>query len=119
MAVSILYPGSSLFVGGVPCKLFGFGAGFGATGPVPEARERPCDSFGRILRPWRPFWTHFGSFLMTLGQTDFLRLEHCDIGTVGTYATATLCVETRHFVGALLQGAAVKAWLAEAATAAD
>ena len=64
MAVSILYPGSSLFVGGVPCKLFGFGAGFGATGPVPEAWEWPCDPFGWILRTWRPFWTHFGAFLM-------------------------------------------------------
>ena len=46
MAVSILYAGSSLFVGGVPCNLFGFGAGFEATGLVPEAWERPRDPFG-------------------------------------------------------------------------
>ena len=68
MAVSILYPGSSLFAGGVPCKLFGFGAGFGATGPAPEAWERPCDSFGwvdsqdlaTILDPFRAMFVDLG-----------------------------------------------------------
>ena len=31
---------------------------------------------------------------MTLGQLRLLRLEHCDIGTVETSETSTLCVET-------------------------
>ena len=64
-------------------------------GRVPEAWERPCDAFRWILRPWRPFWTHFGPFLTILGQTDYLRLEHCDIGTVESSETSTLCVETK------------------------
>ena len=85
MAVSILYPGSSLCVGGVPCKLFGFGAGFGATGPVPEARERLCDPFGWILATWRPLSTFLGQLLMLQGQNPHQRLERCDIGTIETY----------------------------------
>ena len=32
--------------------------------------------------------------LMVFGRTDFLRLEHCDLGTVEISETSTLCVET-------------------------
>ena len=32
---------------------------------------------------------------MILPQLRFLRLEHCDIGTVETSETSTLCVETK------------------------
>ena len=38
-----------------------------------------------------PFRTIFAD----LGQTHYLRLEHCDIGTVETSKTSTLCLETR------------------------
>ena len=69
--------------------------GFLAAGPVPEARKWPRHARGPILRTWRPFWTHFGPFSPIQGQTANLRLEHCDIGTVETSETSTLCVETR------------------------
>ena len=32
---------------------------------------------------------------MIWGQTAYLRLEHCDIATIETSETSTLCVETR------------------------
>ena len=32
---------------------------------------------------------------MIWGQTDYLRLEHYDIGTVETSETSTLCLEAR------------------------
>ena len=62
MAVSILYHPYRNCSGGVPCKLFGFGAGFWAAGPVPKAWERSCDACGPILEAWRPFSTPFGPF---------------------------------------------------------
>ena len=43
---------------------------------------------------WRPFWTHFGPFSSIEGQNAYLRLEHCDIATIETSETSTLCVET-------------------------
>ena len=67
---------------------------FWAAGPVPEARKWPRHARGSILSTWRPFWTHFGAFSPILGQTAYLRLEHCDIATVETCETSTLCVET-------------------------
>ena len=64
VAVSILYPGSSLFVGGVPCKLFGFGARVGAMGPVPEAWERSIwvdsQDLATILGPFRVIFADLG-----------------------------------------------------------
>ena len=65
-----------------------------AAGPVPEARKWPRHAQGSILRTWRPFWTHFGAFSPIWGQTAYLRLEHCDIATIETSETSTLCVET-------------------------
>ena len=58
--------------------------GFLAAGLVPEAWKWPRHAWGSILKSWRPFWTHFGPFLMIWGRTDFLRLEHCAVGTVET-----------------------------------
>ena len=36
-----------------------------------------------------------GPLLRIYGQTEYLRLEHCDIATSETSQTSTLCVETR------------------------
>ena len=48
--------------------------------PVPKAPEEPWDSRGPILRTWRPFSIHFGSFLgfgAIWGRTPhYLRLQH-------------------------------------------
>ena len=41
-----------------------------------------------ILDPFRAIFVDWG-------QTAYLRLEHCDIATIETSETSTLCVETR------------------------
>ena len=38
---------------------------------------------------WRPFWIHFGPFLIIWDQTNYLRLEHCDV-RFGRLATPDL-----------------------------
>ena len=73
---------------------FSLFVGFGAAGVVPEAWKWPRHAEGSILTPWRPFWSHFGPFLMIEGQTA-LRLEHCDIARIETSETSTLCVKRR------------------------
>ena len=73
--------------------------GFLAAGPVPEARKWPRHDWGSILRTWRPFWTHFGPFSPIWGQTDYLRLGHCDIATIETSETSALCFDTRQMSG--------------------
>ena len=40
-----------------------------------------------ILDPFRTIFVDWG-------QTAYLRLEHCDIATIETSETSTLCVET-------------------------
>ena len=76
---------------GVVDEEFGlYFGGFGAARPVPEARKWPRHAWRLILRTWRPFWTHFGSFWQIYGQTAYLRLEHCDIATIETSEISTL-----------------------------
>ena len=45
-----------------------------------------------ILDPFRVIFAD-------LGQTAYLRLEHCDIATIETSETLTVCVETRQMSG--------------------
>ena len=66
-----------------------------AAGLVPEAWKWPWHAGGRFSGPGDhsgPISGHFRRFRAT---TDYLRLEHCDVGTVETSETSTLCVETR------------------------
>ena len=46
---------------------------------------------------------------MILGKTNYLQLEHSDIGRVETIETSTLCVETRHISVLAAEGMSVLA----------
>ena len=80
--------------------------------PVPKAPEEPWDSRGPILRTWRPFSTHFGSFLGIWAGLLYLRLQHWystsafNIGIQHRHSTSTFNfgVQHRHSTSALNNG---------------